>query len=48
LRTPDTCTITKFDDLCDNAAARRTLEELIAKSPQSEAAQKARARLGIR
>jgi len=35
-------------DLNDNAAARRTLEELIAKHPQSEAAQKARQRLGLR
>ena len=35
-------------DLNDNAAARRTLEELIAKYPQSDAAQKARARLGLR
>ena len=35
-------------DLNDNAAARRTLEELIAKYPQSEGAQKARARLGLR
>lgn len=35
-------------DLNDNAAARRTLEELIAKYPQSEAAQKARQRLGMR
>jgi TolA-binding protein len=47
LRTPDTCTITEFDDLSDNAAARRTFEELIAKYPQSEAAQKACARLGF-
>ena len=35
-------------DLNDNAAARRTLEELIAKYPQSEAATKAKQRLGIR
>jgi tol-pal system protein YbgF len=35
-------------DLNDNAAARRTLEELIAKYPQSEAAVKAKQRLGIR
>ena len=35
-------------DLNDNAAARRTLEELIAKFPQSEAAVKAKQRLGIR
>jgi tol-pal system protein YbgF len=35
-------------DLNDNAAARRTLEELIAKYPQTEAAQKARQRLGQR
>jgi hypothetical protein len=48
LRIPDVCAVTEFDDLSDNAAARRTLGELIAKNPQSEAAQKARARLGIR
>ena len=35
-------------DLNDNAAARRTLEELIAKYPQSEAAVKAKQRLGMR
>ena len=35
-------------DLNDNAAARRTLEELIGKYPQSEAATKARQRLGQR
>jgi tol-pal system protein YbgF len=35
-------------DLNDNAAARRTLEELIAKYPQSEAALKAKQRLGMR
>jgi tol-pal system protein YbgF len=35
-------------DLNDNAAARRTLEELIQKYPQSEAALKAKQRLGIR
>jgi len=35
-------------DLNDNAAARRTLEELIAKYPQTEAAIKAKQRLGIR
>ena len=35
-------------DLNDNAAARRTLEELISKYPQSEAALKAKQRLGIR
>ena len=35
-------------DLNDNAAARRTLEELIAKYPQTDAAQKARQRLGQR
>jgi tol-pal system protein YbgF len=32
----------------DNAAARRTLEELMAKYPQSEAASKAKQRLGMR
>ena len=32
----------------DNAAARRTLEQLIAQYPQSEAATKARQRLGQR
>ena len=35
-------------DLNDNLAARRTLEELIAKYPQSEAAVKAKQRLGVR
>ena len=35
-------------DLNDNAAARRTLEQLIAQYPQSEAATKARQRLGQR
>ncbi|MEO8487307.1 MAG: tol-pal system protein YbgF [Betaproteobacteria bacterium] len=35
-------------ELNDNAAARRTLEELIAKYPTSEAAAKARQRLGVR
>ena len=35
-------------DLNDNLAARRTLEELIAKYPQSEAAAKAKQRLGVR
>ena len=35
-------------ELNDNAAARRTLEELIAKFPTSEAAGKARQRLGVR
>jgi len=35
-------------DLNDNAAARRTLEELIARYPTSEAAGKARQRLGVR
>ena len=35
-------------DLNDNASARRTLEELIAKYPQSEAAVKAKQRLGMR
>ena len=35
-------------DLNDNASARRTLEELIAKYPQTEAAQKAKQRLGMR
>jgi TolA-binding protein len=35
-------------DLNDNGAARRTLEELIAKYPQSEAALKAKQRLGLR
>jgi tol-pal system protein YbgF len=35
-------------DLNDNLAARRTLEELIAKYPQSEAAVKAKQRLGLR
>jgi TolA-binding protein len=32
----------------DNAAARRTLEELIAKYPKSEAGTRARQRLGAR
>ena len=32
----------------DNASARRTLEELMAKYPQSEAAGKAKQRLGMR
>jgi len=35
-------------DLNDNASARKTLEELIAKYGQSDAAQKARQRLGLR
>ena len=35
-------------DLNENPAARRTLEELISKYPQSEAATKARQRLGQR
>ena len=35
-------------DLNDNASARRTLEELIGKYPQSEASTKAKQRLGIR
>jgi tol-pal system protein YbgF len=35
-------------DLNDNAAARRTLEELIGKHPQSDAAVKAKQRLGMR
>jgi TolA-binding protein len=35
-------------ELGDGAASRRTLEELIAKYPQSEAATKARQRLAIR
>ena len=35
-------------DLNDNGAARRTLEELISKYPQTDAAQKARQRLGMR
>ncbi len=35
-------------ELGDSAASRRTLEELIAKYPQSEAAAKARQRLGVR
>ncbi|MET0441065.1 MAG: tol-pal system protein YbgF [Casimicrobiaceae bacterium] len=35
-------------DLNDNAAARRTLEELMSKYPQTEAALKARQRLGLR
>jgi tol-pal system protein YbgF len=35
-------------DLNDNASARRTLEELIGKYPQSEAAMKAKQRLGMR
>jgi tol-pal system protein YbgF len=35
-------------DLNDNLAARRTLEELIARYPQSEAAVKAKQRLGLR
>jgi TolA-binding protein len=34
--------------LGDNAAARRTLEELIGKFPQSDAAAKAKQRLGQR
>ena len=35
-------------ELNENAAARRTLEELIAKYPASEAAAKAKQRLGVR
>jgi tetratricopeptide (TPR) repeat protein len=35
-------------DMGDNAAARRTLEELIAKYPKSEAGTRARQRLGVR
>ncbi len=35
-------------ELGDAAASRRTLEQLIAKYPQSEAAAKARQRLAIR
>jgi TolA-binding protein len=35
-------------ELNDAAASRRTLEELLAKHPQSEAAAKARQRLAIR
>ena len=35
-------------ELNDNGGARRTLEELIAKYPSSEAAGKARQRLGVR
>ena len=35
-------------ELGDNAAARRTLEELIAKYPESEAAAKAKQRLAVR
>ena len=35
-------------ELGDNAAARRTLEELIGKFPQSDAAGKAKQRLGQR
>ena len=35
-------------ELGDNAAARKTLEELIARHPQSEAAAKAKQRLGMR
>ena len=35
-------------ELNENAAARRTLEELIAKYPASEAAGKAKQRLGVR
>ncbi|MFO1281596.1 MAG: tol-pal system protein YbgF [Burkholderiales bacterium] len=35
-------------ELNENAAARRTLEEIIAKYPSSEAATKARQRLGVR
>jgi TolA-binding protein len=35
-------------DLNDNGSARRTLEDLIARYPQSEAAAKARQRLGQR
>jgi TolA-binding protein len=32
----------------DNAASRRTLEELIAKYPRTDAATRARQRLGVR
>ena len=35
-------------DMGDNAAARKTLEELIRKYPKSDAATKARQRLGVR
>jgi TolA-binding protein len=35
-------------EMGDGVASRRTLEELIAKHPQSEAAAKARQRLAIR
>ena len=35
-------------DMGDNTAARRTLEELIAKHPKSDAATRARQRLGVR
>jgi TolA-binding protein len=35
-------------ELGDNASARRTLEELMGKYPQSEAAGKAKQRLGMR
>ena len=35
-------------ELGDGAGSRRTLEELVAKHPQSDAAAKARQRLGMR
>ncbi len=35
-------------EMGDSAAARRTLEELIAKYPQSDSALKAKQRLGVR
>ena len=35
-------------DMGDNAASRRTLEELIAKYPKTDAATRARQRLGVR
>ena len=39
---------TAQSEIGDNASARRTLEELMAKYPQSEPAQKAKQRLGMR
>jgi len=39
---------TAQSEIGDNASARRTLEELMAKFPQSEPAQKAKQRLGMR
>ena len=35
-------------DMGDNAASRRSLEELMAKYPKSDAATRARQRLGVR